>query len=845
MVAAASPAKSCCASVSQDPTAATNRASSDAASALPSCYQCGKPTPAGTAPSHVVGGREQRFCGERCAEISRRIIAAELEAFYRYRTLPAAKADPAGPPDSGERPELFDHPDIQKAFVRRGEGWREAALIIDGTHCQACLWLIDRHLRQQQGVISVEMDFASERAVVRWDPDRTALGALLRAVNAIGYAARPFDTRHRERLLRDRARRDGKHLLFAGLVGMPIMQFSLASYIMDGDPADALPLWQLIGRWTSLFAAAAILLYPAQDFFLGAWRDLRNRRLGMDVPIVIGLVTAFIGSLVATISQRGEVYFDSIAMFVLFVLLARHLEMRGRVRSADQLDRLAMIVPQTARRLCPDGREETVPAVELEAGDRVRALPGEVLPADGVILEGHSSFDEAILTGEPLPVEKWVGDSVMSGTYNREQPVTIRVTRVGSDSTAGEIRRMLHEAAASRPRLALLVERAASLFVLCALLIAGGTASVWLWIDPQQALASTVSVLIVTCPCALALAAPAANTLATGRFAAMGVLPLRAEAVEALARADTVALDKTGTLTEGRLDLVELRTSTALAKDHALAIAGALEQRSEHPVAQALRRHGTNLDLGVTGYRNLPGSGVEGTVCDRRWRLGKPDFAGAAAEFPSWVTQALVEQRALGRYVVMLADTAGVQAVLAFDDRLRSGAADLAGELNGLGIHRAMILSGDASANASRVGEATGIAEAFGDLQPVDKLRHIRTLQKQGRRVIMVGDGLNDAPVLAAADASVSFADATDLARVQSDFLVLSGGLDRISHIIRLARKVRAIILQNLCWAASYNLAAVPAAALGMVPPWMAAIGMSLSSLIVVGNALRLHQRNS
>jgi len=453
-----------------------------------------------------------------------------------------------------------------------------------------------------------------------------------------------------------------------------------------------------VGRWTSLFATLAILLYSAQDFFFGAVRDIRNRRLGMDIPIVIGLTAAFCGSLVATIAQHGEVYFDTIAMFVLFVLTARRLEMRGRARSAEQLDRLAVVAPQSARRLHPDGREEMVAAVELAGGDLVRVLPGEALPADGLLVEGASSFDEAILTGEPLPVDRGEGEAVLGGSHNRDQPVTIRVTRVGAESTAGEVRRLLHAASASRPRLALLAERAASWFILCALLVAAATAAAWLWIDPSRALASTVSVLIITCPCALALAAPAANAFAMGSFVAAGVLPLRAEAIETIARADTVALDKTGTLTEGRLALAGVAVNGDLSEAGAVAIATALEAASEHPVAQALRRKTDAATPNVTRRRNHPGEGVSGEIAGRAWRLGKPVFAAAPAGMSAWAEAAVAAQRTRGRRVAALADDSGVRAVLAFDDRLREGAKSLSADLFALGIGRVAILSGDAEA---------------------------------------------------------------------------------------------------------------------------------------------------
>ncbi len=768
-------------------------------------------------------------------------MGAGLEAYYRHRTETASRADPEAVPEILKKLSLYDHPEIQKSFVQSGDGWREASLILDDIRCAACLWLNEQHIRRLDGVAAVEMDYASQRARVRWDPRRTELSRILRAIADIGYIAYPYDTAHREQLLRDRKRRDGQRLLFAGLVGMPIMQFALASYVMGhADATGQLPLWVIIGRWTVLLATAAVLLYAGQDFFVGAWRDLRNRRLGMDVPIVIGLGTAFLGSLVATLRQQGEVYFDSIAMFVFFVLLARFFEMRGRVRAADAMDRLARIVPETARRLRADGQEEEIAVLELQQGDRLSILPGEALPADAMILRGRSSFDESVLTGEALPVEKGPGEPIFSGTCNREQPVTVQVTRVGADSTAGEIRNLLQRGMHARPRFALLAERAAEWFVVIVLLVASATAAGWLWLQPSDALSNTVAVLIVTCPCALALATPVAVAISAGRFAEQGILPLRMTAMEALAGADTAAFDKTGTLTQGALDLVSVQVVGSLDRDGALAVAAALERRSEHPVARALRLAGQDEGAQITEYLNVPGRGVTGIVHGRRWKLGKPVFALAQMEPNPHVNEAVRELQDAGLHAVVLSDGLAAQALFGFQDPPRAGIDALAAEMAQLGLTRLALVSGDSSRNVSRFADAVGISEARGDLRPAEKLDWIRARQAEGHRVLMVGDGINDVPTLAAADVSVSFADATDLAKAQSDFVILAKDLSALGEVRRLARQTRRIILQNLVWAAAYNILAVPAAAAGLVPPWAAAIGMSLSSLVVVSNALRL-----
>jgi Cu2+-exporting ATPase len=593
-----------------------------------------------------------------------------------------------------------------------------------------------------------------------------------------------------------------------------------------------------IGRWTSLFATTALLAYPGQEFFIGAWRDLRNRRLGMDVPIVLGLSVAYLGSLHTTVMQSGEVYYDSIAMFVFLVLLARRIELRGRIRAADALDRVGKILPRSATRLASNGEQEVLVS-DLRPGDRVRVKPGEIVPTDGHLVEGSSSFDESLLTGEPLPVSRTRGDTVIAGTCNVDQSVVIEIARESADSTVAEIHRLLARGIGDAPRYAILAQRAATWFVAVVLVIAAVTAGAWLWIDPAAALPNTVAVLIVTCPCALALATPVAAAVGVGRLADSGMLAVRSDAIEVLPQCDTFAFDKTGTLTAGELTVEEIAVFGGLETDQARAIAASLEAHSEHPIGRALRDAWSGDVADVTDLNNDVGQGISGRLDDREWRIGRPGFA-LFAEVEGCLRDQIAALQARGQMVVALGGDRGSGALFALSDRIRPGAEELLQSLRAQGVSHIAVLSGDSQVSVDRFANGLAFDEVRGDLTPADKLRWIRDRQRSGARIAMLGDGINDAPTLAGADVSISFAHATELAQVNSGLLVLGGELDVIAEMRRLAEKIRRIIRQNLAWAASYNLLAVPAAALGFIAPWGAAIGMSLSSLLVVLNALRL-----
>ena len=813
-----------------------------AAEPADSCFHCGLPNP-GFQETLGVLDKQRSFCCRGCLEVCRAILNAGLEDYYRHRETSAVPAEGALPAGLRERLSVYDHPSIQKSFVRTQGNSKQASLILENIRCAACLWLNERHLRGLDGVIDVEVDYASHHARVRWDPARTKLSDILRAIADIGYVAHPYDPSQREKLAREHKRRSAERLIFAGVIGMLVMHFSLASYLMGGaDSRGGLPLWMVIGRWTSLLATTVLLAYPGQDFFIGAWQDLRNRRLGMDVPIVLGLTTAYLGSVRGTWQQAGEVYYDSIAMFVFLLLVARAVEFRGRLKAADLIDRLNRIIPRTATRVAGSGIEEQVAVADLKPGDRLRIRPGEVVPVDGVIAEGTSSFDESVITGESLPVTRSANERIVSGSCNLEQPILVQVARDSADSTATEIQRLLETGLRRAPRYALLAQKAATWFVAIVLALAAATAGVWYWIDPTVALSNTIAVLIVTCPCALALATPVASTISAGRFAAMGILPLRMDAVEALARADTMVFDKTGTLTQGKLSLSSLHCIGSLNPDQVLSVSAALEMGSEHPVGRAIRAVADpNERREARDVRNHPGAGVTGTVGSQSWRLGKPEFAVPSSGVTPIITTLVEQLIARGELVILLSNGELLQAVLGFRDQTRQGIPDLLSDLSRLGIRNILILSGDNRASVTRFAREVGVDEALGDQSPGDKLARLGALQQDRHRVIMLGDGINDAPTLAAADVSLSFAEGTDLAQTHSDFVILTGDIRVVGSARRLARRTRRIILQNLAWAAGYNTLAVPAAAFGYIPPWAAAIGMSLSSLLVVGNAWRLH----
>ena len=741
---------------------------------------------------------------------------------------------------------VLDDPIEQQAFTRwrddaAGTRWAESTFLLTGMHCAACSGLIEAALVAVPGVDRAEVSAAAQRAQVRWDPARTRLSSLVLAVRAAGYDAVP-DAAAPARAARERERRTALWRLFvASFCAMQIMMFATPSYVATAGEL-APDLRQLL-NWGSWLLCLPVLLFSAGPFFQGAWRSLRAHRLGMDVPVALGIAVGFVASSGATFDPSGvfgqEVYFDSVSMFVAFLLGARFLETAARHRAAASLEAALAGMPESARRLRDDGEIDVVSVHRLRPGDRVLVALGAAFPADGILDSGRTQVNESLLTGESHPVSRQVGDPVVGGSVNLGPPVVLRVERVGADTRYGAIVSMMREALTQRPALARQADAWAGPFLGAVLLLAAVAACIWSWIDPSRVVSVAVAVLIVTCPCALSLAVPSALVAAAGALARRGVMLQRLDALESLARMDRLFLDKTGTLTEERpvcvaqhrVDAAGASVGVVAPSDRQRAVA--LARWSSHPLAQALSADMSPGDGG--GWSEIteePGRGLEARdTTGAAWRLGAWSWVAGDMRPEPVLPQALP--------VVWFGPVGQPTLRFDFDERLRPDAAEAVTALQSDGV-RLALLSGDASARVQRLADRLHLADARGDARPEDKLAAIAAAQSRGEVVGMVGDGVNDAPVLARADVSLAMGQGAMVARLHADAVIVSNRLGDVVVARRLAQRMLAIVKQNLVWAAVYNAACVPMALVGWLPPWAAGLGMACSSLFVVANALRL-----
>ena len=808
------------------------------------CFHCSQTVDTPGRWTVRIDGALRETCCAGCRAVAQAIVDAGMEDYYRHRTGTATT--PAAVPDEIAKLALYDEPELQQRFVRASGERSEATLMLEGLRCGACVWLIERTLAAQPGVESAAVNFATERAVLRWDPSRTRLSTLLARVMAVGYRALPYDAQQREAQLARTTKSLFKRMFVAGIGMMQVMMYAVPVYTAAPGEIDW-PFEQLM-RWASFLLTIPVVLYAAQPFFSGALRDLRARSLGMDVPVALGVGAAFAASTWATLTRQGEVYFDSVTMFVFLLLAARYLEWVARRRASRAVDAMAAALPERAERV-PDRRLaegecappeavlaaaplESVPAARLQPGDLLRVSAGARIPVDATLLYGRTAIDQSLLTGESQPVARNAGDALPGGAINAGPPVWVQVLRASADSTLSTVERLIERAALDKPAIARLADRIASRFVLALLGLAFMVLAVWWWIDPTRAIPIAIAVLVVSCPCALSLATPAALAAATGAATRRGALTATGVALESLAGCTDVVFDKTGTLTEGRPRLIGVDTFDGTQPEQARRLAAALEAGSAHPLANALRAGAEDArGDGATGLVSVPGRGVEGSVDGLALRLGSAAFVSEWATLPEVVPSngsevwLVAHHRPMARFILR--------------DTLRADAAAALARLRGHGL-RIHLLSGDHEAAVAACAGELDITSYAAAASPADKLAFVRALQAQGRRVLMVGDGINDAPVLAVADASLAVGEATALAKTAADAVLLSSDLTLVPDLLQLARQTGRVIAQNLGWASLYNLVAIPAAALGLVPPWLAAIGMSGSSLLVGGNALRL-----
>ncbi|WP_095152678.1 heavy metal translocating P-type ATPase [Pseudomonas sp. Irchel s3b5] len=790
------------------------------------CYHCALPVPAGSRFTAVVFGQAREFCCPGCQAVAEAIVAGGLESYYQHRS--EASANPqALPVQLVDELALYDRADVQKPFVRHEGELAETTLLMEGISCAACGWLIEKHLRTLPAVAEARLNLSNHRLHVRWTDAQLPLSQILSELRHIGYAAHPYQADRASEQLASENRLALRQLGVAGLLWFQAMMATMATW--PEFNIDLSPELHTILRWVALFLTTPIVFYSCAPFFKGAMRDLRTRHLTMDVSVSLAIGSAYIAGIWTSITGVGELYFDAVGMFALFLLAGRYLERRARERTAAATAQLVNLLPASCLRLSSDGQSERILLSELRVGDQVLVHPGAILPADGKIIDGQSSVDESLLTGEYLPQPRTLGDSVTAGTLNVEGALTVEVQALGQDTRLSAIVRLLDRAQAEKPRLAEIADRAAQWFLLLSLIAAAAIGLLWWELDASRAFWIVLAMLVATCPCALSLATPTALTAATGTLHKLGLLLTRGHVLEGLNQIDTVIFDKTGTLTEGRLALRAIRPLGALDSDQCLSLAAALENRSEHPIARAFGRAPTAAEE----VHSTPGLGLEGLVDGQRLRIGQPGFVCklSGADEPAMPDEA-------GQWL-LLGDSHGPLAWFVLDDRLRADAPALLAACKARGW-RTLLLSGDSSPMVASVAAELGIDEARGGLRPDDKLQVLQQLHKEGRKVLMLGDGVNDVPVLAAADISVAMGSATDLAKTSADAVLLSNRLDALVQAFSLARRTRRVIIENLLWAALYNGLMLPFAALGWITPVWAAVGMSISSLTVVLNALRL-----
>ncbi|MBB1609411.1 MULTISPECIES: heavy metal translocating P-type ATPase [unclassified Pseudomonas] len=790
------------------------------------CYHCALPVPPGSRFTARVLGETREFCCPGCQAVAEAIVAGGLEGYYRHRTESAANPE-ALPAQLGDELALLDRPDVQQPFVQHQGELAETTLILEGISCAACGWLIEKHLRRLPAVAEAGLNLSNHRLHVRWADGQLPLSGLLAELRKIGYAAHPYRPDKAAEQLAEENRRSLRQLGVAGMLWFQAMMATMATWPEFNIDLSA-EMHEIL-RWVAMFLTTPIVFYSCQPFFRGALRDLRTRHLTMDVSVSLAIGGAYLAGIWTAITGKGDLYFDAVGMFALFLLAGRYLERRARERTAAATAQLVNLLPASCLRLDEAGNSQRILLSELRIGDRVLVPPGAVLPADGLILAGQSSVDESLLTGEYLPQPRQAGDSVTGGTLNVEGPLTLQVQALGDDSRLSAIVRLLERAQADKPRLAQLADSAAQWFLLVLLALAAVVGLFWWQHDASRAFWVVLSMLVATCPCALSLATPTALTAATGSLHKLGLLLTRGHVLEGLKRIDTVIFDKTGTLTEGRLTLRAVQPLGELDGERCLALAAALENRSEHPIARAFGR----APQPAEAVESHPGLGLEGVVDGQRLRIGQTAFVCALSGQPA---PAMPNEH--GQWL-LLGDARGPLAWLVLDDRLRDDAPALLQACRERGW-RTLLLSGDSSPMVQSVAAELGIDEVHGGLRPDDKLAILRQLHGEGRHVLMLGDGVNDVPVLAAADISVAMGSATDLAKTSADAVLLSNRLDSLVQAFVLARRTRRVIVENLVWAGLYNGLMLPFAALGWITPAWAAIGMSVSSLTVVLNALRL-----
>ncbi|MCG8611351.1 MAG: heavy metal translocating P-type ATPase [Pseudomonadales bacterium] len=805
------------------------------------CYHCQLPIPDDLNLKTEHDGKQLQFCCLGCQAVAETILGTGLTAFYQYRNERLTKPELLET-HKKEELHLYDRDDISKEFTEVVEERIDGELItcvktriyVEGITCAACVWLLEQHLNQQHGVVQFKINHSTQIATAIWNPELTRFSDLLIAIHGIGYSAKPYQANEVDELQQKQQKQAIFRLGVAGIGTMQNMMLAVPLYVgaLSGISDEFLILF----RWVSLLVATPVVLYSAKPFFEAALRDLKTRHLTMDVPVSLAIGGAYLASAWVTLFGGAEVYFDSVCMFTFFLLLGRFFEMRTRFKSTLGIRKLQQLLPTSATRIAPDGTEHVIAAKEVKIGDILHIKQGDTAPCDGTVSEGSSSFDESALTGEFIPVSKKAGDTVLAGTVNIEQTISICASKEANHSRISAILDILQDALQHKPPLARQADKIASYFVAGVLLVATAVAVYWGLNDPDHAFAITLSVLVITCPCALSLATPTTLTAATDKLREIGLLIVKGHAIETLAKTNHIVLDKTGTLTEGKLTLKKIKTwENGVTETKILDVVGALERHSNHPIASVFRAFGKHS---ASQVQIVNGQGIEGVYQNTRYRIGNQRFI---SEWHSFAAAKIDQSGESASHLieVYLASEKEFLATIYLDDNIRKDAAPVIRALHAQRI-KTYILSGDRLEVVQPLADQLGIENYKAEASPEDKLNFLKALQSEQNIVTMVGDGINDVPVMAGANVSVAMGNARDFTKVNADSILMNNDLASLEQSIHVSQKSQRIISQNLAWALSYNILALPMAVMGMIPPYLAALGMSLSSLIVVINALRV-----
>ena len=794
------------------------------------CYHCGLSVPAGFNEQLEILGQPRRLCCLGCYSVAETIINNGLSDYYKFRTEDAITPDQTLP----EELSIYDEADIQEDYLlEQNSSTNSILLLCDAIRCSACAWLLEKKMGQLQGVKSVTVNVSSQTLCLSWQPEVIRLSDLLAILHKLGYAALPFKAeaviKQQEKIQKSWLRRLG----LAGLGMMQVMMYAVALYI--GVLDDMSDQHRNFLRWVSFIVATPILFYAGKPFYISAYRSLKQWQLNMDVPISIALFLAYCASIWATLEQSGEVYFDSVTMFVFFLLIGRYLEFRARQQVSNKLYQGHTQLPSFVQKEVSNNQYQAVPSKKIVVGDKVLVKAGETFALDGVVVEGDSQVNEAMLNGEFMPIHKKSGDHLLAASVNITGPLVMEVTAKPENSYWSTLLLLQEQALLDKPLIGLLADKVARYFVAFILLLTIIVAWYWNSRDPDNALWICLSVLVVSCPCALSLATPIAMTCGALSLNQKNILIKGQHFLTNANAISDVIFDKTGTLTKGALVIDNLEVTAQMKASEIVSIIAQLESQSEHPIAKAFEQY-KPVKIEATHLTQHPFSGVSGSIANDDYYFGNYQFIESLRKTESAIIN---EHTRDNDNFLYLAKNRTIIAKVLLKDELREHARKLAQTLKNKGI-KLHLLSGDPSSQVEAIAKELKIGQWHNDMKPEQKLDYLKQLQSEGRRVLVVGDGINDAPVMAAANASVAMANAADITRVTADAYLMSAHLMDIDTIITKSKQTQAVIQQNLFWALFYNALMIPFAASGFIAPYVAAIGMSLSSIVVVVNSLKL-----